>query len=79
MLMNEGCHGSQELTLVYTKAGSVAGTSLHGQTKMAPLPSLCLRLTVHTKAIFTYTPDAPSILLLPIVVTEIQSFRIILI
>ena len=76
--MNGGCHGSQELNLVYAKACSVAGTSLQVQTKMALLLSLCLRLTVHAKSVFTYTPDAPSIPLLPIVVTEMQNFWIVL-
>lgn len=79
MLMTEVCPGSQELTLLYAKAHSVAGTSFQAQTKMAPPPSLCLRHTEHTKGIFAYTPDAPSILLLPVVVAEMQNFWIILI
>lgn len=36
--MTEGCPGSQELTLLYAKAQSVAGISLQAQTKMARFP-----------------------------------------
>lgn len=38
MLMTEVFPGSQELTLLYAKAHSVAGTSFQAQTKMARFP-----------------------------------------